>query len=71
MYQFYVFYCCRPLDCRTAKTGGTVNGGAYAPFVLPLTGLAGFATRLDMVIFALLMHYDITDYSNSNVNNPK
>ena len=32
------------LVCLSAKTGGTVNGGAWnAPFTLPLTGPAGFA----------------------------
>jgi len=36
--------CCRPLDYRTAKTGGAVNGGR-SPFILPLTGSAGFATN--------------------------
>ena len=28
-----------PLDCLPAKTGGTVNGGAYAPFILTVDWL--------------------------------
>ncbi|HAD66761.1 hypothetical protein GMD29_12155 [Roseburia faecis] len=31
--------CCRPLDYRTAKTGGAVNGGAFAPFILTVDRL--------------------------------
>ena len=31
--------CCRPLDCLSAKAGGTVNGGAYAPFILTVDWL--------------------------------
>ncbi|EDS10499.1 hypothetical protein ANACOL_03101 [Anaerotruncus colihominis DSM 17241] len=31
--------CCRPLDYRTAKTGGAVNGGAFAPFILTVDWL--------------------------------
>ncbi|MCA9745539.1 MAG: hypothetical protein KC459_04765 [Ruminococcus sp.] len=30
---------CRPLDYRTAKTGGAVNGGAFAPFILTVDRL--------------------------------
>ena len=26
--------CCRPLNYRTAKTGGAVNGSAFAPLIL-------------------------------------
>ena len=33
----------RPFDYPSAKAGGAVNGGVYAPFILPLTGSAGFA----------------------------
>ncbi|NBI80085.1 hypothetical protein D3Z39_14680 [Anaerotruncus colihominis] len=32
-----------PLSYPPARTGGAVNGGR-SPFILPLTGLAGFAT---------------------------
>ena len=32
--------CCRPLDYRTAKTGGAVNGGAFAPFILTVDRLS-------------------------------
>ena len=28
-----------PLDCLSAKTDGTVNGGAYAPFILTVDWL--------------------------------
>ena len=31
--------CCRPLGYRTAKTGGAVNGGAFAPFILTVDRL--------------------------------
>ena len=31
--------CCHPLDYRTAKTGGAVNGGAFAPFILTVDRL--------------------------------
>src|SRR5699024_12371824 len=31
--------CCRPLDYLPAKAGGTVNGGAYAPFILTVDWL--------------------------------
>ena len=31
--------CCRPLDYRTAKTGGAVNGGAFLPFILTVDRL--------------------------------
>ncbi|RKJ56392.1 hypothetical protein D7X33_30315 [Butyricicoccus sp. 1XD8-22] len=31
-----------PLSCLSAKTVGAVNGGR-SPFILPLTGSAGFA----------------------------
>ena len=31
--------CCRPLDYRTAKTGGAVNGGTFAPFILTVDRL--------------------------------
>lgn len=33
-----------PLSCLSAKTGGAVNGGR-SPFILPLTGSAGFAIQ--------------------------
>ena len=28
-----------PLDCLSAKAGGAVNGGAYAPFILTVDWL--------------------------------
>ncbi|RHP06966.1 hypothetical protein DW773_12455 [Firmicutes bacterium AM29-6AC] len=31
--------CCRPLDYRTAKTGGAVNGGTFPPFILTVDRL--------------------------------
>ena len=31
--------CCRPLDCLSAKAGGAVNSGAYAPFILTVDWL--------------------------------
>jgi len=32
-------FCCRPLDYRTAKTGGAVNGGTFALFILTVDWL--------------------------------
>ncbi|RJV94717.1 hypothetical protein DW937_12095 [Faecalibacterium sp. AM43-5AT] len=41
-------YCCRPLDCRTAKTGGTVNGGR-SPFILTVDWLGWFCYLLTAI----------------------
>ena len=45
-----------PLDCPTAKTGGAVNGGR-SPFILPLTGSAGFAIFSDFIHLCLSFHH--------------
>ncbi|RGR76099.1 hypothetical protein DWY23_14370 [Mediterraneibacter gnavus] len=39
-----------PLDYPPARTVGAVNGGR-SPFILPLTGSAGFATLLRQFYF--------------------
>ena len=46
--------CCRPLDCLSAKAGGAVNGGAYAPFILTVDWL-GWLCYDNIVISSALI----------------
>ena len=43
-----------PLDCLSAKAGGAVNGGAYAPFILTVDWL-GCLCYEDIVISSALI----------------
>ena len=46
-----------PLDCLSAKAGGAVNGGAYAPFILTVDWrdwLCYLPNKLLFVVFPII-----------------
>jgi len=43
-----------PLDCLSAKAGGAVNGGAYAPFILTVDWL-GWLCHLSVIAYSFFI----------------
>ena len=51
-----------PLDCLSAKAGGAVNGGAYAPFILTVDWLGWLCYEFRPYLLVLREFVDTLDY---------